>query len=131
MAEGILVFVFAVDAFLNSDIKTFLGILNIILILALLGTSIRSAHHCALRSVSTYLSYGLSSIISFLVTRVGSMKSCLLYAKNNANLHKTANLRLSLLNTVSLTFIAGRSKPRRLSLQSTEQAIHTQLRVCR
>lgn len=105
MAEGILVFVFAVDAFLNSDIKTFLGILNIILILALLGTSIRSAHHCALRSVSTYLSYGLSSIISFLVTRVGSMKSCLLYAKNNANLHKTANLRLSLLNTVSLTFI--------------------------
>ncbi|KAK8821170.1 hypothetical protein WA538_005799 [Blastocystis sp. DL] len=95
VAEGILVFVFAVDAFLNSDIKTFLGILNIILILALLGTSI----------LSTYLSYGLSSIISFLVTRVGSMKSCLLYAKNNANLHKTANLRLSLLNTVSLTFI--------------------------
>lgn len=42
MAEGILVFVFAVDAFLNSDIKTFLGILNIILILALLGASIRS-----------------------------------------------------------------------------------------
>lgn len=33
------------------------------------------------------------------------MKSCLLYAKNNANLHRTANLRLSLLNTVSLTFI--------------------------
>lgn len=26
---------------------------------------------------------------------------------------------------------AGRSKPRHLSLQSTEQAIHTQLRVCR
>ena len=38
---GILVFIFAVNAFLNSDIKEFMSILNVILIVALLGITIR------------------------------------------------------------------------------------------
>ena len=50
LAEGILVFVFAVEAFLNSDIKEFMTILNLILILALLGTSIRSFFHSPIHS---------------------------------------------------------------------------------
>ena len=37
---GVMVFVYAIEAFLNSDIKSFMMILNIIIILALLGLTI-------------------------------------------------------------------------------------------
>lgn len=42
LAMGVLVFVYGVEAFLNSNLRRFLTLLNIILILSLLGITIRS-----------------------------------------------------------------------------------------
>lgn len=56
---GIMVFLFAVDAFLDSDIKVFMTILNIILILALLGVTICKTSHRILRN-SIHLSFSLA-----------------------------------------------------------------------
>lgn len=80
-------------------------ILNLILILALLGTSIRFYYTLLLYVVSTYIAHWISAGLSFVFSRIGTLRTCILYVKNNANLHRTHNNRLALLNTMSLTFI--------------------------
>lgn len=55
--------------------------------------------------MSVYFSHWISTFFTFLVCKIRSLRNCALYIYNNANLHKTSNNRLSLLNTMSLTFI--------------------------
>lgn len=43
--------------------------------------------------------------LSYLLTRWGSIHRCILYIQNNNRLHKNQTMRLSLLYTVSITFI--------------------------
>lgn len=57
---GIMVFLFAVDAFLDSDIKRFMTILNVILIFALLGVTIRNIIEWLGNTNSIHLSFSLA-----------------------------------------------------------------------
>lgn len=103
---GIMVFLFAVDAFLDSDIKLFMTILNVILIFALLGVTIRNIiEYWVILIVSTYLSHWLTTFVSILLSHLPWLHPAALYIRNNANLHKRSNLQLSILCTTSLTFI--------------------------
>ena len=55
--------------------------------------------------VSSFFSQGLARLIFLLLTRVGSLSRCSLYASNNFRLHQHINFRLGLLQTVSQTFL--------------------------
>lgn len=90
---------------MNSEIKQFLTILNVILILSLLGISICKHFTTSQLIVSLYLSSWIAKFFSFLLYKVRSLQSCILYAQNNVKLHQSSNNRLVLLNTLSLTFI--------------------------
>ena len=41
LSIGVMIFVFGVEAFLNSNLKRFMSLLNVVLILSILGIAIR------------------------------------------------------------------------------------------
>ena len=78
---GIMVFLFAVDAFLDSDIKLFMTILNIILILALLGITICMELDNMKNSVYLSLSLAYNHSICSFITLTMASSCCIIHSE--------------------------------------------------